>query len=156
MSKYVSIEIPTKKYIKAFLIGQLGAKLIVKKNTWPGHMLYDLLNHQSNENQRKQSSRYNTQLKLYISVSIMYHRGIFMNYNNIKRFNLFLESEIKERFHFYMDSKIEILPSFEANLPYVREKLGLDIEAWDSDSMKKDYYRYRVKTGKDLLYKKNF
>ena len=29
-----------------------------------------------------------------------------------------------------------------------------DIEAWDSDSMKKDYYRYRLSKGKPLLYNK--
>lgn len=59
---------------------------------------------------------------------------------------------MKQRFYELMDDRIEIFPNFLANLPDIRRKLGIDIDAWEDQSMQKDYYRYRKKTGKPALY----
>ncbi len=53
-----------------------------------------------------------------------------------------------------MDTFIEMLPSFESNLPEVRRRLGITTNDWDSDSMRKDYYRYRLASSLPLLYDK--
>jgi len=74
---------------------------------------------------------------------------------NVKKFNLFIERIIKDRFRFYMDNYILISPSFESHLPAIRKRLSIDVKAWSDDTMKKDYYRYRLNTGKTLLYNKN-
>jgi hypothetical protein len=53
-----------------------------------------------------------------------------------------------------MDDSIEVIASNEAHLPFVRKRLGIDIEAWSDDSMKKDYYRYRKNNKKSMFYNK--
>jgi hypothetical protein len=151
---YIPIEIPTKKYIKAYVTAQLGEKPLMSTDHNIGSKFYDLLLHETNEDRTRFSNvRYNAKLKLYVSYHTFYHRGAFLNQTNIKFFNLFIEKEIKSKFRHYMDFYIEILPNFMANLPMVRSLLGIDIDAWDDDSMKKDYYRYRKRNNKSLLYK---
>jgi hypothetical protein len=44
--------------------------------------------------------------------------------------------------------------SFDKSLRLVRQKLGIDDDDWEMQSIKKDYYRYRIKTGLPLLYNK--
>lgn len=146
MKGYIPIEIPTKSYIRAYIISKLGEKPLMNTETNIGCKLYDLLHHTTNEQRTKFSSRYNSKIRIYISYSLFYHRGGVMNETNIKHFNLFLEEEIKSRFRFIMDFYIDVHPGFEHNLPAVRRWLGIDIEAWSDDSMKKDYYRYRKAT----------
>lgn len=116
----------------------------------------DFLDHKTDESCTNYSNlRYNATLKLYVSHYTFRQRGAFINYTNVKTFNLFVERIIKKRFRFYMDYYISIKSSFEAHLPEVRKRLGIDLEAWNDDSMKKDYYRYRQYTGKALLYNKS-
>lgn len=122
-----------------------------------GHKLYDLLQHKTNEDKTDATNtRYNTKVRIYINMHVYKQRGANLNSTNIKNFNNFVERIIKDRYRFVMDFYINIFPSFEANLPYVRTLLGIDDDAWDGDSMKKDYYRYRALTGKPLLYKKKY
>lgn len=156
MKGYIPIEIPTKRYIKAYIQSQLGEKPLMSTDCRIGSKLYDVLNHKTNERKNQFANiRYNEKLKIYVSYHTFRHRGAFLNETNIKNFNLFVEEEIKSCFRLYMNFYISILPNFEANLPEVRKKLGIDLEAWSDDSMRKDYYRYRLYTGKPLLYTKN-
>lgn len=157
MKGFISVEFPTKQYIKAYLINKLGEQPIFNTNNIFGRKLADLLEHKTNERKSEfQSSRYKTTIRVYITKHLFKQRGANLNETNVKEFNLFVEGIIKHRFHELMDDYIEILPSFEANLPAVRKKLGIDIEAWSDDSMKKEYYRYRKENNKHLLYNKTF
>lgn len=156
MKGYISIEIPTKKYIKAYLLSELGEKPVMNTENPIGSKLYDILSHITNERRTEFSNvRYDARVKIYVSHHTFYHRGANLNETNIKNFNLFIENEIKSRYRMYMDFYITMLPSFEANLPQVRKHIGIDLEDWSDDSIKKDYYRYRLRTGKELFYKSN-
>ena len=152
---YVPVNIPTKKYIAAYVHHKLGSKPILKMNSTIGAKLYDILQHQTNERKTEFSTRYNALLRIYIPRHTYMTRGSFLNKTNVKNFNNFIEAELKDRYRQLMNDLIEILPSFEANLPQVRKKIGIDIEAWSDDSIKKDYYRYRLNTGLPPLYNKN-
>lgn len=155
MKRYIPIEIPTKKYIKAYLINEFGERPVMNSNTPIGSKLIDLLQHQfTSECEEIDNIRYDARVKLFISKHTFLHRGAFITKNNLKVFNIFCTRQIKERFRFAMDFYFEVDPSFTTNLPYVRKQLGIEIESWDDDSMKKDYYRYRKATGKPLLYKR--
>jgi len=157
MKGCIPIEIPTKSYIRAYIIAQLGEKPLMNTSHNIGLKMYDLLHHKTNEQDKKftaENTRYNAKIKIYINYSLFKQRGFILNSTHTKNFNLFVEEEVKTRFHFLMDFFCEILPSFEANLPEVRRKLGIDLEAWPDDSMKKDYYRYRLRTRKEIFYKK--
>lgn len=154
MKGYYPIEIPTKKYIKAYILHQLGDKPVINTQHRIGNKLYDVLTKTTNERRTEYSNvRYNTMIKVYVNHHIFNHQGGTLNETNIKNFNLFMEDEIKSAYRMLMDFYIDLLPSFEANLPEVRKRIGIDLDNWDTDSIKKDYYRYRKKTGKALLYK---
>ena len=155
MKGWIPVELPTKKYIKAYIISQIGEKPRMDTRHKIGSKLHDLLQHKTNERKTEFSQRYNCTIRIYISLHIFKNRGAYLNETNIKNFNQFVENDLKDKFYFLMDLFIEMLPSFEANLPEVRKKLGIDIEAWSDDSMRKDYYRYRKAIGKPLLYNKN-
>ena len=156
MKGYIPIEIPTKAYIRAYVLAQLGEQPVMNTEHQIGSKLYDVLNHECNERKSEfANKRYNARLRVYVNYHTFRHRGAFLNETNIKNFNLFIEQEVKNKFRFMMDLYIELHPSFEANLPKVRAKLGIEMEDWDTDSMKKDYYRYRLRSGKKLLYDKS-
>ncbi|MES2457224.1 MAG: hypothetical protein V4594_16840 [Bacteroidota bacterium] len=158
MQGFIPVDIPTKTYIKAYVISKLGPlpRMTTDSDTI-GNKLYDLLQHKTNERaQRYDNAMYKAVLRIYIPINTFKKRGGNLNENNLKNFNLFIEREVKLRFHTLMDDAMEHLPSFENNLPHVRRKLGIDIEAWSDDSMKKDYYRKRKRSGTKLLYNKTF
>lgn len=153
MSKYIPIEIPTKKYVKAYLIGLFGDKPVMTSKNNIGSTFTDLLQHVYNDDCIEiPNTRLETRIKLYVSQHTFRQRGAFLNQINIKKFNGFCEKEIKQRFREHMDFYLGIHPSFIANLPAVRRKLCIDIESWDDDSMNKDYYRYRKENNLPLLY----
>ena len=155
MKGFMSIDIPTKAYIKAYIISKLGDKPEMISSNLFGNKLIDLLEHKTNERKTEfANARYTTTIRVYIPMRTFRVRGFNLNETNIKNFNQFVELLIKHRYYELMDDAIEILASFEAHLPYVRRKLGIDIEAWSDDSMKKDYYRYRQNNKKRLFYNK--
>ena len=156
MTGYIPVEIPTKRYIKAYVMHMLGEKPYMNNRHHIGNKLYDVLNHQTNERKNEFSNkRYNERLKVYVSYHTWRQRGAYLNETNIKNFNLYIEKELKDKFYLYMDFYISILPNFTANLPEVRRRLGIDIFHWEEDSMRKDYYRYRKEAGLPPLYSKN-
>lgn len=153
---YYALEIPTKKYIKAYIQYKFGEKPIINKGNHIGNKLYDLLKRQTAEFVFNFSSvQYNTSVTIFITNSAFYRRGGNLTEYDVKNFNLFIEEEIKRNYRMLMDILIDMRPSFEANLPEVRKRIGIDLEAWDTESIKKDYYRYRKRQGMPLLYKKD-
>lgn len=149
--EYIPVEIPTKKYIRGFIISELGEKPIFDRQNKYGRHLVNILESKRNPC-RTEFARYNTKLKIYIPLGMYKAKGCNLNHTNIKDFNLYIEDDIKQKFYMFMDYFIECLPSFKGNLPQVRKKLGINENAWSDDSMKKDYYRYRKAAGKPLLY----
>lgn len=155
MKGFIAVEIPTKTYIKAYIHSTLGEKPIIEPRHNIGNKVYDLLQHSTNERKSEyKNTRYKTTIRVYINKRLFRVRGANLNETNIKQFNSFVEGELKSRFYFLMDFYIEINPNYEAHINMVRKSLGIDIESWDDDSMRKDYYRYRLRTKKPLLYNK--
>jgi len=156
MKGFVPVDIPTKKYIKAYILAKLGPKpLMVREGNSIGNKIYDLLEHSYRDQDcHFKSIHYTEIIRVYIPIRLYKNRGQYLNKTNIKNFNLFVEDELKDRFHWMMDDLIDLLPNFLSNLPEVRRRLGIDIEDWSDDSMTKDYYRYRKKNGQRLLYSK--
>ena len=95
MKGFVSVIIPTKSYIKAYVINQLGDWPKMTTRHEIGNKLYDLLAHKTNERKTEFSNkRYNATIKLFISIHTYRQRGCCLNETNIKNFNLFLEKKI--------------------------------------------------------------
>lgn len=156
MTGYVGIEIAVKPYIKAYLHKELGDTLKLA----PGaHVIYNqllsLLERNTNPDKADADCNYGAFIKVYISVSKMKRFGCNLNSTNIRQFNKFVELLLKHRFHRMMDDLISMNPGFERNLRIVRRQLGIDEDDWSTDSMKKDYYRSRVKRNMPLLRRKD-
>lgn len=152
MKGFIAIDIPTKPYIKAYVHHKLGPAPVMKTNGETiSAKLYDLLQHRVDEfGSRPTNKMYTSRLRVFIPIHTFKRRGSNLNVTNLKNFNLFIEAEIKHWFYFLMDEYMTIFPNFMQNLPEVRRKLGIDLEAWSDDSMKKDYYRYRKKKGRKI------
>lgn len=150
MKGFVPVDIPTKKYIKAYILAKLGAQpLMTLQGNSIGRKLYDLMEHSTNERADQFSSKHYTEkVKVYIPIRQFKRRGVNLNSSNIKNFNLFVEEELKHRFHTLMDDFVEQLPNVLSNLPEIRRRLGIDFEDWNDEAMIKSYYRYRKATGK--------
>lgn len=155
---YVPVDIPTKKYIKAYVLHKLGPKPYMdNQSSSIGDKLHDLLQHNLKDSaSRFESKLYKETLRIYVPVNLYRKKAHHLNKENIKNFNLFIEAELKDHFHFMMDYIVTVLPNFTSNLPEIRRKLGIDVEAWKDDSMKKDYYRYRLRNNKSVEYTKLF
>lgn len=156
MKGHIAVEIPVKKYIKAYIISKLGAEPKITRDNIIGSKLMDLLQHKTNPYRSEFSTRYTEKLTIYLPMRTFMRYGCNLHETNIKDFNNFLEDIIKDKYYEMMDDAINVFPSFEANLDGIRLKLGINDDDWSTDSMKKDYYRYRKQKGKPLLYKKNF
>jgi len=157
MTGHIPIELPTKPYIRAYLLSNLGEKPVMNATHKIGRSFFSILQHSLNKDRTNFfPSAYKANITVYVTIDDFNHRGACVNASNIRYFNLFLEQEVKERFYFLMDTYVELLPSFEAHLPTVRKRLNIDIEDWADDSMKKDYYRYRKRNNLPLLYNKTF
>lgn len=155
MKGYVSVEIPTKPYIKSYLLSQLGEKPVLKNGNEPiGNKLHDLLEHSTNEyGYREISSLYVDKVKIYIPGHWFRQRGANLNATNVRNFNRFIELLIKSRFYQMMDENMEIIDNIKENINDVRTRLGIDFESWSYDAMQKDYYRYRKEKNKKVLNK---
>ena len=151
---YIPINIPTKKYVKAFIIAELGPNPKMKPNDMCiGAYLYDVMQYSTNERATSFQCKYYTEfIRVYIPISQFRKHGRNLNETNIKRFNLFVECLLKDRFFFFLDSMIETLPNFKANLPEMRRRFKITADQWGDSSIKQSYYRYRLKTGKAPAY----
>lgn len=157
MRGYVSVDIPTKKYIRAYIIAQLGTPPVMNTEHVIGAKLFDLLQHSTNE-ERNQFGllQYNDVVRVKITYHTFAQRGCNLNETNVKNFNLFLQHLIKEKMRFLLDFYIEQTGSFTTALELIREKhLLISDDDWETETIKKDYWRYRQRLGRPLLYRKN-
>lgn len=154
MKGFISIEIPTKPYIRAYIHNELGQHPIMHRNHHIGAKLYDLLEHTTNEKPFTKNANYTETVKVYIRMSVFAQRGHAINGTNVRGFNTYLEAHIKQNIRQQLDFYMSIFPNFKKNLERVMEQLAIPEEAWDPDSIRKDYYRYRLRCGRPLLYKK--
>ena len=155
MKGYIPIEIPTKKYIRAFIIAQLGPKPLMSSEHVIGSVLINVLQRTCNERRTGRPNKlYDVTLRLYITMHTFRQRGVNLNESNLRNFNSFVQALIKDKMRFLLDLYVPMFGSFEKALVRVREVMQIEDEDWDSDSIKKDYYRYRLKNNMPLLYNK--
>lgn len=156
MKGYIPIEIPTKKYIRAFIIAQLGEKPFMTSDHLIGNKFHDVLQRSANERKAQFASKhYNAKIRVYISLHTFRRQGAHLNETNLKSFNRFLQHLIKDRIRFLLDIYVPEQKGFEKALAKVRGIMKIEDDDWDSDSIKKDYYRYRLQKNLPLLYQKH-
>jgi hypothetical protein len=146
MKGYFPVDIPTKKYIRAYIYKELTKKPLLNNESLIGNKLFDLLQHHTNEQgSRITSKHYDCTIRVYVSKYVFDRRGANLNATNVKNFNLFLQHLVKLQVRFMLDLFMKQTNSITQSLAKVREEMQIDIEDWDCDSIKKDYYRWRHK-----------
>lgn len=156
MRGHISIDIPTKRYIKAYITALHGETPVMNNDHLIGSKLMDLLEHKTNEcSTRFPRHYYNSMIRVRISHYVFTHRGCNLNETNVWNFNKFVQHLVKDKVRFLLDVYIEQTGSFTTALDIVRMRLKIDEDDWDTDTIKKDYWRYRKKSGLPLLYKKS-
>lgn len=152
---FVKINIPTKRYLKAFLQNRFGEELLLSHHDPYGKCLYVLL---SDNRKRKDMQPISGDYKEEMNVSL--HRDAFRHYGfsisktGVRAFNTFVEELFKEMVHSYIDGRLEVKPKLKDAIADMRIYFKIDDDDWDYESIKKDYYRYRKRNGKALLYEK--
>lgn len=155
MKGYLPVVIPVKQYSKAYIENKIGTPIILDRRRKHSiiEKLVDYLEKDASPVSDKIRKQYNAEIKLWLTYKQFRKLGETLRGQNLLNFNNFVESRIKEEMRFLFDEAWKILPSFECHLPEVRESLGISIEDWPDDSIKKDYYRYRKREGLLILRK---
>jgi len=147
---YVPVDIPTKKYLKAYIQLTLGEKPVISQSSHIGSKLVDLMQSKRNHRMsRYQPQHYPETIRVYLNKYAFKNKGCNINHTNIIAWNCYLESYVKEHIRFLLDTYLELTMSLEASIEIMRDKTGLDENVLTYDQVKKDYYRYRK--GKDDL-----
>lgn len=146
MKGYFPVDIPTKKYIRAFIYKELTQKPLLNNESIIGNKLHDLLQHKTNEQgSRITSKHYDCIIRVYVTKYVFKQRGANLNATNVKNFNLFMQHLVKQQVRFLLDLFMKQTGSITASLAMARKEMQIDIEDWDCESIKKDYYRWRHK-----------
>lgn len=154
MKGYIGVDIPTKKYLRAYIIAQLGELPVMSTDTVIGNKLLDLLQHHTNQRKKEFGNHYNAKVRIYIGQYLYHQRGCNLNETNIKNFNLFVQHLVKDKMRFLLDHYVPLYGSLDAGIEKMRAILGIGEEDWDEYSIEKDYLRYRKANNAQLLYKK--
>lgn len=153
MKGYVPVNIPVKRYVKAYIEHNLA--MPVKMDRKCRHSivekLYDYMEKDAEPPSDTTLAEYPCTITVHITFDQFNRRGATVNNINIKNFNSFCETFVKENFRILMIDAWKVIPGFDCHLPALREALGITIEDWPDDSIKKDFYRYRKRMGLTIL-----
>lgn len=146
MKGYVPVDIPTKRYLCAWVHSKLGDKPVMSETHHIGSKLNDLLHCKRNFRRSEYSSKaYPVTMRVYINKNTYRNKGCNLHETNIIAMNSYMESLFKEHVHFFLDTYVELTESLEASVELLREKFGIDEDEFPYETIKKDYYRYRQK-----------
>ena len=152
MKGYISVDVPTKRYIKAWLIKNFGDRPAMTSSNLVGSMLHAFLNrHQDQRATMFATSIYESSVKLLIPYHVFKNHGHNLNKTNITDFNNFLQHLIKSDMRFYLDFYVEHGYKLKDAIDMVQVKLGLGEDDLPAETIQKDYFRYRQKKNMSML-----
>ena len=160
---YMSVQIPVKPYVKAYIEHQFKHQKIVLNRTKKHpvtEQLLIMLQRPENQVDERHEKRFSFRhqkafIKIYISVEMYKRRGHHLTARNIMLFNSLMETHIKHQFYFLCHRAWKEQASFKAIIDGVRTELGIDDEAWDYDTMKRTFLRWRKNNGHEILKRGN-
>jgi hypothetical protein len=162
MKGYIKIIIPVRPFVRGYITNQYGINNAIKvdKKCFLGKKIFSLLS-RVQQNQSKSFANmemYKDQITIYISKYWMERRGCDLNADNIKEFNTYFETQIKERFIDIMNDLTELYDYVKPNIETARHKLGIEEDDWENSTLEKIWYRYRVKNAstKTIFNKQTF
>ena len=143
----VEIEIPVKLYIKRYLNVKYGEPANLNRKDLEGSFLYELIEDPRQERD-KEAGTYNHTLRVLLPDRVLMRKGHYLTPTQTTNFNCFMERYIKIEMRSHIDLILRKHPETEIRdaIYDYQQHYKLFDDFFPFDSIKKDYYRYRLKS----------
>jgi hypothetical protein len=150
--KTVSVELCTKRHIKAFLLAQFGEKPTIDSTHIFHNFLVLCLCHQLRY-RIPDVPEYQEKMKIYITKRDYELYGCWLNPRQMQFFNGHVDFFMKTLLVAHADTYLmhHPKPKLKNALEYALEQIGVSDEDWDMETVKKAYYRSRLRRRTFLL-----
>ena len=152
----VEIEIPVKLYIKRYLNVKYGEPARLTRKELEGSFLYELIEDPRQERDKEVGS-FGHALTVQLPDRVLMRKGYYLTPTQVSNFNSFMERFIKVEMRSHIDMILRKQPDTEIrHAIYDYQQLyELSDDFFPFDSIKKDYYRYRVRSKGEIRIRKS-
>jgi hypothetical protein len=143
----VEIEIPVKLYIKRYLNVKYGDPAHMNRKDLEGSFLYELIE-DPRQDRDKEAGNYTHKLNLFLPDHVLMRKGYYLTPTQVTTFNCFMERFIKIEMRNHIDLILRTNPATEIRdaIYDYQQHYKLHDDYFPFDSIKKDYYRYRIRS----------
>ena len=152
----VEIEVPTKLYIKRYLNIKYGDPVQLTRKDLEGSFLYELIE-DPRQDRNSEVGSYHHKMSVLLPDRVLMRKGFYLTPTNLSNFNSWMEKYIKSEMRRHIDLMLRQKPDLEirdAIYDYQKQYQLFD-DFFPFDSIKKDYYRYRLRTQGDIRIRKS-
>ena len=142
----LEIEIPTKLYIKRYLQVKYGETTLLTRKCLEGSFLYELLE-DPRQDRNTEVGTYAHILKVSLPDRVLLRKGFYLTPTQLANWNSWMERYIKAEMRSHIDLMLRHNPAIEIRhaISDYQELYQLHDDFFPFDSIKKDYYRYRLR-----------
>jgi hypothetical protein len=152
----LQIEIPTKKYIKQYLTVKYGLPATLTRKELEGAFLYELIEDPRSDRD-SESGTFNHILTVQLPERVLMRKGFYLTPTQLSNFNSWMARFIKLEMRKHVDLLLRANPNMEIReaIYDYQKQYDLHDDFFPFDSIKKDYYRYRLRTQGTLKLRKS-
>jgi hypothetical protein len=152
MQGYIGIDLPTKRYIAAYIKCCLGEQPVISKQHVIGKQLLTMLQRTQNTDKCKYTNKhYNTTLRIHLDIWSFRTYGHNLHETNVKNFNLFVEDLMKEKLYLLLTMYLKLGHKLGESVDLARQDMGLTMEDWPDDGVLRAYHRWRQRNNMMML-----
>ncbi len=142
----LEIEIPVKLYIKRYLEIKYGSPAVLTRKELEGSFLYEIIEDPRNE-RNSETGVFNHILVAQLPDRVLLRKGFYLTPTQVSNFNNWMSKFIKMEMRKHVDLLLRANPSIEirAAIYDYQKQYQLHDDFFPFDSIKKDYYRYRLR-----------
>jgi hypothetical protein len=141
MGEHFTIDVPCKKYVKAYLETQCGTPADLSKMPDLLMELRRCLKGKPGELSKKGIANYTESVKIIIPTRVFYRDGWELNSQNVLEFNRYAEERVKFFMRNFVALGVFMGMSQTESIREFQDRFGFDEQSWSFDSIKKDFYR---------------
>lgn len=148
MLKEVSVIISTEKHIKAYIEKNFGVSVPFANSKFINSLIKLCLMHDKLRDS-KRKRKYPCEVKLYIPIDSYERFGSYFNPNQSCKFNHIVDEYLKHIVASHITAYLHVspVPVLKEAIYYALDRIKLDDDDWEYDSVKRYYSRYREEHG---------
>lgn len=149
----VSVQLHTKAHIKAYLTNNFGEKPLIGSTHIFHNYLLLCYSHTLTLNMDEMGQN-TIPMVIYITPSDYRNYGCWLNARQMHFFNQHVDEYMKSLLVAYIDSYMDLhkSPRIKDAAAYALKRLNISEDDWEWDTIKKYYYRHRLRNDKPILY----